>query len=343
MSLSALIYILGITSCGDESVKLNSIINAKIESKKLRLSGIKCFKIHISKSEKSCLVKLKAHENQINEVKSAPYLGDIINEKGNIDDTIASRKTKSIGIISQIMSILNSVSLGMFYMDVALILRDSMFLNGILTNCEIWYNMKEEHVKTLEVADNDLMRKIFNAHSKTGTELFFLEAGKIPIRFMISKRRLMYLWHILKQDGKELIKKIYNVQKVKFTKGDWYEMIQNEKKKYQINLEDDEISEMSNTKFKNIIEKKVYEVAFKFLKEKATNHSKSQDILDEIKERNTHSRKTYLKENVLPKTDCQLLFSMRTKMIDVKANFKYLYGDVEHVKKKEVWRMKITF
>ena len=70
---------------------------------------------------------------------------------------------------------------------------------------------------------------------------------------------------------------------------------------------------------------------------------KSQDILDEIKERNTHSRKTYLKENVLPKTDCQLLFSMRTKMIDVKANFKYLYGDVEHVKKKEVWRMKITF
>ena len=106
MSLSALIYILGITSCGDESVKLNSIINAKIESKKLRLSGIKCFKIHISKSEKSCLVKLKAHENQINEVKSAPYLGDIINEKGNIDDTIASRKTKSIGIISQIMSIL---------------------------------------------------------------------------------------------------------------------------------------------------------------------------------------------------------------------------------------------
>ena len=57
-----------------------------------------------------------------------------------------------------------------------------MFLKGILTNCEIWYNVKDEHVKTLEVADNVLMRKMFNAHSKTATELFFLEAGKIPKR-----------------------------------------------------------------------------------------------------------------------------------------------------------------
>ena len=40
--------VIGVTSCSDEAVKLNSIINVKVESKKLKFSETKCFKIHIS-------------------------------------------------------------------------------------------------------------------------------------------------------------------------------------------------------------------------------------------------------------------------------------------------------
>ena len=63
-----------------------------------------------------------------------------------------------------------------------------MLINGIITNAEVWYNVNEEHYKILEAADKDLFRNIFNAHSKTASELFYLETGKIPIRFVISKR-----------------------------------------------------------------------------------------------------------------------------------------------------------
>ena len=178
-ALSMVDDIVGVTKCSDESVELNSIINSKIEAKKLRLS--KCFKIHISKKPQECIINLKAHEDNIKEVKSARYLGDILNNEGSIDDTIKSRGDKSIGKTNQVISILNSVSLGMFYFDIALTLRDSSFLSGILTNSETWYNLKEEHFKVLEVADNDLMRKILNAHSKTACELFWLETGKLPI------------------------------------------------------------------------------------------------------------------------------------------------------------------
>ena len=46
--------ILGVTKCNEEAVELNSIINVKIEAKKLRLSQDKCYKIHINKkSEKA--------------------------------------------------------------------------------------------------------------------------------------------------------------------------------------------------------------------------------------------------------------------------------------------------
>ena len=200
------------------------------------MSKTKIFKIHISKKHEECVIQIKAHNDTIKEATSAVYLGDIINEEGSLDDTVKARGDKSIGKISQVMSILSGVSLGMFHMDIALTLRESMFINGVLTNSETWYNMKEEHFKILEMKDNELMRKVFNAHSKTACELFWLESGKISIRYMVSKRRLMYLWTILKQKDDQLIGKTYNAQLLKPTKGDWYEMVQGEKSEYSINL-----------------------------------------------------------------------------------------------------------
>ena len=126
--------VLGIAKCSDESIELNSIINNKIEAKKLRLSETKCYKIHVSKKTNKCQTKLKAHDNDMKDVKKAAYLGDILNEEGNINETISDRKNKSIGRINQITSMLSSVSLGFFCMDIALVFREAMLINAIITN-----------------------------------------------------------------------------------------------------------------------------------------------------------------------------------------------------------------
>ena len=52
-ALSMIDDIVGVTSCSDEAIKLNSIINVKIESKKLRLSDSKCYRLHIDKRKKT--------------------------------------------------------------------------------------------------------------------------------------------------------------------------------------------------------------------------------------------------------------------------------------------------
>ena len=48
-SLAMIDDVLGMSACGDDSIQLNAIINAKIENKKLRLSEEKCYKIHMCK------------------------------------------------------------------------------------------------------------------------------------------------------------------------------------------------------------------------------------------------------------------------------------------------------
>merc|ERR1712115_524774 len=70
-----------------------------------------------------------------------------------------------------------------------------------------------------------LLRALVNAHCKTPLEFLYLEAGVVPIRFIISTRRLIYHQTILKRNKTELIKRIYEEQKQNPSRGDFSELI----------------------------------------------------------------------------------------------------------------------
>ena len=50
LALAMIDDVLGMATCGDQSIELNAIINSKMETRKGRLSDDKCFKIHICKT-----------------------------------------------------------------------------------------------------------------------------------------------------------------------------------------------------------------------------------------------------------------------------------------------------
>jgi hypothetical protein len=243
-----------VNNCDADAIEANAIVNMKIESKKLRLSKDKCAQLHVSKNNHTkCDTVLKVHDDEMKKVHDGSYLGDILSADGTIDKLIENRRQKGIGICSQVTGILNSVSLGFFFYKIAFTLRDAKLLNGILTNAEVWNSIKSKHIDILEDIDLMLLKKIVNAHSMTAKETFFLEAGLIPLKFVISKRRLLYLRNILKRDDNELLKRFYFAQKVFKTKNDWVELIDKDKNDLELDLTDEEISKMKETKFNSII------------------------------------------------------------------------------------------
>jgi hypothetical protein len=50
------------------------------------------------------------------------------------------------------------------------------------------------------------------------------------------------------------------------------------------------------------------------------------NILKTIETQSSSKRQPYLKGNMFNKSDCQLLFKLRSKMLDVKTNFSNLYN-----------------
>ena len=91
-----------------------------------------------------------------------------------------------------------------------------MFINGTLYNSEAWHGVTNSHIEQLSKVDHQLLRSILSAHSKIPTEFLYLETGVLPVKYVISSRRLNYLLEIHSREDHELIKKNLHETKTKY-------------------------------------------------------------------------------------------------------------------------------
>ena len=111
MPLSMCDDLLGISSCGQNSLSLNTYINTQIKLKKLKLhtpdkeGKTKCHKLHIGTQNNLC-PSLQVHGTVMKEVSHDSYLGDIISADGRNEKTVKQRVGRGNGIINDIMNIL---------------------------------------------------------------------------------------------------------------------------------------------------------------------------------------------------------------------------------------------
>ena len=124
----------------------------------------------------------------------------MITSEGRYDLNLQTRKNRSIGIINQIMEIMNSTYFGKYYFEVAMVLRSSLLLNSILLNSEAWVNLTNKNIRILEQMDESFLSKILEYEANNSNTIKYLELGIYPIRFEIMKRKIIFLQYILKQE-----------------------------------------------------------------------------------------------------------------------------------------------
>ena len=135
------------------------------------------------------------------------YLGDIISSDGKNTKNIDVRKNRGIGVVNQVMDILEEICFGKYHFQVAMILRNSLLISSLLTNAEAWYNLSNAEVTDLEKVDEDLLRKVLESPVSTPREMLYLELGVSPIRNIIRSRRLNFLHYILHEEKQSLMYK----------------------------------------------------------------------------------------------------------------------------------------
>ena len=311
-----------ISKCGIESVALNTFINTQIEMKKLRFhvpdknGKSKCHKMHIGADHGTCPA-LKVHNTIMESVKEDTYLGDLISSDGKNTKNIDKRISKGIGIITQILHLLESVSLGNHYMEIAMLFREAIFINGILTNSEIWYGFNTKEIQEFEELDRILLRKVLQVPLSTPKESFYLELGILPIGVIVKARRINYLHYLITRKETEMVHQFFITQWNNPCKDDWTETVKQNLKEFDIQIDMEYIKSKSKETFKKIVKRKAQEYALKILQETQQKHSKMKNLkYTEIKPQ------SYLTmENIHP-DGIRSIFKFRTRMASLGENFR---------------------
>ena len=169
------------------------------------------------------------------------YLGDIISNNGRNEKNIEDRKKKGEGIVNQIMGKLENIVYGPFYFEVSMILRSANLINGMLTNSEAWYGVTKDNIEQLEQVDEQLLRRVLEVGSCCPNEMLYLETGAIPFRFIMLKRRLMFLHYIMNESRESLIYKFLDAQKNNPCRNDWVSTVQGDLDDLEIGLSFEDI------------------------------------------------------------------------------------------------------
>ena len=289
----------------ENTSEMNSSINTFIEHKKLKMSQKKCARIHVGKGHSQC-PKLKVHKEEMKDSDSEKYLGDMINDKGTIQETIDKRKAKGDGIVADILSIISEIPLGKYKVPVALKLREAMLLNGMLFNSEVWHGVTIAQIEKLESVDEALLRGIMKAHCKTPKEFLYLETGCVPLRWVLAQRRINYARLILRRKDGDLVKSVFLAQKESPTKGDFFLLLEKDLKDLELTYN----QAIEGDILKKTIKLHAKESAFKYLIDKQNSHKKVKYIRYEELQ-----CQAYLSSELLTHEETQVLTATRSQCL----------------------------
>ena len=128
---------------------------------------------------------LKVHNSEMVESDKQKFLGDLYTSDNRIDENILMKHHKGIGIANNIMTIVKHISYGFYSFEIALILRNSLLINGILYNVEALFTLNKKHIKQLEDCDKYLMQLLFNCSTSAPIEGYYIETSTWQIRHII--------------------------------------------------------------------------------------------------------------------------------------------------------------
>ena len=336
--------LLTISECGYKTNLVNQYINFKTGTKRLQFGTSKCIKMHIGKSDILCKdlhvggwkvdvvtdpVTGKStnseYFNGYDNMKlkqGQTYLGDLLASDGTHTKNVQNRSNKGLGVINQIMQILESTYFGKYFFEIAMVLRRSLFLSSVLLNSEAWVGYTEKDVRILEQSDEILLTKILDCDGNTSNAMKYLDLGILPVRHEIMKRKLSFLQYIMKQEESSMIFKILKATRENPVKNDFVFTCQKYLKTLEIDLSFEEIAKMSKYKFKNILKEKATTAAFKYLKNEQMKQKKILDI-----QYSKLQMQEYLADG--DRTDIsKLIFKARGKTLDIKLHKKWKYDDI---------------
>ena len=314
--INDLLYVDDTTDINDDIVETDSshqeVVNFS-KYKRLTVNHPKCALLTINKKPHHSNPTLTIGDGIIPQVQRTKALGDIVNEKGNNVDLIDGKVKNAKAALTECLSMCNEVTMGLFFIESATILYQSVFLATLLHNCQAWRNLTISDLKKLEVTQLRYLKRVMRAPLSTPNAFVFLEFGALPVKFIIQIRQLTFLHHILGLDDQDPVRRTFEAQQLLPYEKNWANEVLPLLELYGIS--DYDIANISKDTWKAIVKQKVSQTAFNQLKDLIKDKTKTKHL-----SYSSFSPRPYLHQ--FSHKQATIIFKLRSFSIDCKVNRK---------------------
>ena len=268
----------------------------------------KCKVIRRGRGKKSAL---KLNDEVLEEVSTYKYLGEVINNKGNLADHITEIEKKVRGATAAILAETGNTEFKGIKMKAIWQMVDAIIIPIMTYSCEGWTTNKEE-IKKLQTIFNEAMKTILYLPQGTPTTILLNETGNLPIEYIIKKKQILQAKRIDEMKEESLIK-----DATKTTHSIWKEKVEKTAEELQLK---DIVSITNKNSLKRLIQD---EISTKILDD-IENESQNKTKVKHWKERKDNilvgKRPEYMDK--LTRKQCNAIIKTRSSMLAAKANFK---------------------
>ena len=277
----------------------------------IQFGAAKCKVIKRGKGKTSSLT---LNGETLEEVPTYKYLGEIINNKGNLTDHIAEIEKKVRGATDSIIAETGNKEFKGIKMQAIWQMVDAIIIPIMTYACEGWTTNKEEN-KRLQCIFNETIKTLLFLPKGTPTTILLNETGNIPLEYTIKIKKILQAKRIDQMKEESLIKDATQAKT-----STWRKHVIDLAKELYIY---DQMAILSKETLKHRILKEIETKILEEIHNEAETKTKIYHWKQRKKEIKVGTRPKYMDK--LNRKQCNAILRARASMLMVKENYKKQY------------------
>ncbi len=289
----------------------------KMEEEKgaeVSMDKTKWMKLKKRSGREGCDLKVEVKGGEIGRTETYNFLGNWVNEQGNLDTQLTAMKKKVHTYVSECNVIASQHKVGKMEIEAKLLIYENVIKISLLYNMEAWSNIRQIDYNKMEVLQGCILKRLIGLPDSTPYWGLLFELQMWPVRMEILYKKLMLYHGIMNSEEERAARRIFEDQERCGMKNCWVSEVIEESGKIGMVVNEKRVKKMSKEKWKNESKTKIQREVERMERVRINDMTKLRFL------QKTRGRQTYLTNTY--NDDARTALRIRLNMLTfVKTNF----------------------
>ena len=252
-------------------------------------------------------IEVHIKQGKIKRTEEYEYLGNWINEKGNIDRQLEKMESKAQDAIRICNNMCSQAKIGGMEFSAKKLVYETVAVHMVYYNIEAWTNLRKKDYEKLESIQGNIIKGMFGLPKSTPYWGTLYELDILPIHLHLTYKKLMIYHTLINSDEERTAKKVVIIQEILKHEQCWYGNVRTEAENIGIKLNRNRLLGMKKSNWKKFVKKKIQEAFQKEFEEK-------KKCMKKLRFLNSKAVQTYLQQ--LTNQEARMAIIIRLNMLE---------------------------